>query len=111
MATHTTDFWPDDIGQSDLKTPVALLREQATALGEKTRNVVTAEVESDSEGRDFVHNLYLVAPALHYRYQLLTIRHPIMFYPMNVTKASGIPDWITVKSEDEFADWLKTVLV
>lgn len=108
MATHTTDFWPDDIGQPDLRTPVALLREQATALGEKTRNVVTAEVESDSEGRDFVHNLYLVAPALHYRYQLLTIRHPILFYPMYVYSSDRIPT--EIRSEDEFADWLKTVL-
>ena len=109
MATHTTDFWPNDIGEPELRTPVALLREQATALGEKTRNVVTAEVESDSEGKLFVHNLYLVAPSIRYRYQLLTIRHPILFYPMTVT-TPNTPKWIAVTSEGEFLDWLKTVL-
>jgi hypothetical protein len=109
MATHTTDFWPDDIRQSNQRTPVALLREQATALGEKTRNVVTAEVESDSAGQEFVHELYLVAPVLHYRYQLLTIRHPLFFYPMGVTVPDTF-DWDTVDSEEAFVVWLKGVL-
>jgi hypothetical protein len=108
MATHTTDFWPDDLGLGELRTPVALLREQATALGEKTKNVVTAEVDSDNTGKFFIHKLYLVAPALHYRYQLLTIQHPILFYPMDVTTPTS--PWATVKSEAEFAEWLKTVL-
>lgn len=108
MATHTTDFWPDDIGQAELRTPVALLREQAAALGEKTKNVVTAEVESDNAGKFFAHKLYSVAPVLHYRYQLLTSQHPILFYPMDVTTPGS--SWDTVKSEAEFAEWLKTVL-
>jgi hypothetical protein len=71
MATHTADFWPDDIGQSDLRTPLALLREQAVALGEKTKNVVTAAVESSSDGDSFVHQLYITAPGMNYKYQLL----------------------------------------
>jgi hypothetical protein len=109
MATHTTDFWPNDIGPSNQRTPVALLREQAIALGEKTGNIVTAEVESDTSGQEFVHELYLLAPVLHYRYQLLTIRHPLFFYPMRVS----VPDtfsWDNVESEEAFTAWLKGVL-
>ena|ERR1019366_1094536 len=109
MATHTTDFWPDDIGQSDLKTPVALLREQATALGEKTKNVVTAEVASSSDGGWIVHDLYIVAPAINYRYQLLTIRHPLLLYPMLAKEPSSVA-WIKLESEDDFIQWLKTTL-
>ena len=109
MATHTTDFWPEDIGQPDLRTPVGLLREQATALGEKTRNLVTAEVRSESDV-DFIHALYLVAPALHYSYQLLLIRHhPVLFYPMKVKSANDAA-WAEVPSEDQFVDWLKRAL-
>src|SRR5271168_4645267 len=108
MATHTADFWPD-IGQPESRTPVALLREQARILGEKTQFVVTAEVHSDTEGEDFVYDLYLVASALHYRYQLLTVRHPLFVYPMSVATPGKIPT--TVESENEFADWLKEVLV
>lgn len=111
MATHTTDFWPDDIGESEMRTPVALLREQAAALGEKTRNVVTAEVESESPSDDkfFTYSLYLVAPAIRYRYQLLTIRHPITLYPVSVTTPK-MPNYVKVGSEEDFANWLKTVL-
>jgi hypothetical protein len=113
MSTHTADFWPDDIGQTDLRTPVALLREQAAALGEKTRNVVTAEVESESvppsDEKLFTYSLYLVAPAIRYRYQLLTIRHPITLYPISVTTPK-MPNWAKVGSEQDFANWLKTVL-
>jgi len=109
MATHTTDFWPDDIGQSELRAPVALLREQAAALGEKTKNVVTAEVASSSESGSIVHDLYIVAPAIHYRYQLLTIRHPLLLYPMQARVPSTIL-WTTLESEEEFIHWLKTTL-
>jgi len=109
MATHTTDFWPDDIGLSELRTPVSLLREQAAALGEKTKNVVTGEVTSNSQGELFLHALFLVAPAINYRYQLLTIRHPLVFYPMAVT-TPGSSSWITVGSEEGFVAWLKSVL-
>lgn len=109
MATHTADFWPDAIGQANKRTPVALLREQATALGEKTRYVVTAEVESSISGKDFIHDLYLVAPSLHYRYQLLTIRHPLFFYPMKVTTPDSF-NWEDVESEEAFVAWLKGIL-
>jgi hypothetical protein len=111
MATHTTDFWPDDIGETgeEIKTPVALLREQAIALGEKTKNVVTAEVESGTDGGMFVHTLYLAAPSINYKYQLLTVRHPLLLYPL-LAKEPGNISWKQLESEDDFLQWLKTVL-
>jgi hypothetical protein len=112
MATHTTDFWPDDIGETgepELRTPVALLREQAVALGEKTKNVVTAEVESGTDGDTFVHTLYLAAPSINYKYQLLTVRHPLLLYPLLAKEPSNI-SWKKLESEDDFLQWLKGVL-
>jgi hypothetical protein len=109
MATHTTDFWPDDIGESEMRTPVALLREQAVALGEKTKNVVTAEVESSTDGGMFVHTLYVAAPSINYKYQLLTVRHPLLLYPL-LAKEPGNMSWKKLESEDDFLEWLKTVL-
>jgi hypothetical protein len=108
MATHTADFWPDDIGQSDLRTPVSLLREQAVALGEKTKNVVTAEVTSSAAGEAFTHFLVLLAPAVNYRYQLITIQHPITLYPMTAMISGG--SWARIDSEDGFIQWLKAAL-
>jgi hypothetical protein len=112
MATHTADFWPDDIGETggpEPRTPVALLREQAVALGEKTKNVVTAEVESDTDGGMFVHTLYLAAPSINYKYQLLAVRHPLLLYPI-LAKEPGNVAWRKLESEDDFLQWLRTVL-
>jgi hypothetical protein len=112
MATHTTDFWPDDIGEigePEMRTPVALLREQAIALGEKTKNVVTAAVESDTDGSMFVHTLYLAAPSINYKYQLLTVRHPLLLYPLLAKEPNNIA-WEKLESEDDFVQWLKTIL-
>ena len=65
-----TDLWPEDIGQSKVRAPVMILREQAATLGRRTANVVEAMVESSSErdrftDYDFVHNFYLVGPILN----------------------------------------------
>jgi hypothetical protein len=109
MATHTADFWPDDIGESDLRTPASLLREQAAALGEKTRNVVTAEVHSESDRDTFVQALYLTAPTINYRYQLLLVRHPLMLYPLEAKESRSL-SWATLNTEDEFVQWLKSIL-
>jgi UDP-2,3-diacylglucosamine pyrophosphatase LpxH len=38
------DFWPDDIAVTTLVPPVAILREQASLLGEKTKGMVEGEV-------------------------------------------------------------------
>ena len=35
------DLWPDNIAESNMVTPVAILREQAALLGDKTKQLVT----------------------------------------------------------------------
>ncbi len=42
----TPDLWPDDIGDSKMKPPVAILRDQATHLKTKTGGLIEAEVTS-----------------------------------------------------------------
>ena len=42
------DLWPKDISEISIKSPVAILREQASLLGQKTKGLVTAEVKSVS---------------------------------------------------------------
>jgi len=39
-----SDLWPKDIGNTNLRAPVSILREQASLLGEKTQNLVKADV-------------------------------------------------------------------
>ena len=40
----TNDLWPANIADSNLTTPVTILKEQAALLGEKTRQLVKGEV-------------------------------------------------------------------
>ncbi len=107
MASAITDLWPGDIGESDLRTPVAILKEQATLLGTKTGQLVTAEVDSRSESDLFYHYFYLVAPVLDYKYKLFTVRHALSFYPMVGYFRN---DQETMPSEEAFIEWLRKVL-
>ncbi|MCZ6675995.1 MAG: hypothetical protein O7E52_01970 [Candidatus Poribacteria bacterium] len=113
MAQNIPDLWPDDIAvTNDLKPPVAILRQQAALLGEKTQNLVEAEISSSSIGSGFRHHFNLVVPALdNYRFRLFYITHPISLYPINISVSSPGKDdtVIEVKSEDEFTKALRGI--
>lgn len=89
MASKVDNLWPDDIEASSKQlSPVAILKRQASLLGEQTKNLVEAEVET--KGTDFQrllqHWFYLVAPALDfYKYPLFRVEHyPTQFYPLKI---------------------------
>ena len=105
MATKV-DFW-GEIGPAEVRTPAAILREQAALLGTKTRNVVVAKVSTQVDGDTFFHSFKLVVPALSgYAYELFTIANGVNPYP--VTVAFSPP--VKVKTEEEFTTWLKSTL-
>lgn len=117
-----TDLWPETIGKAREKSPVAVLREQASLLGRKTGNLVQAEVRGrQSEKGAFRYYFYIVAPALgHYRYELFSITHDITLYPLSVEVEPeiledippGLADdnlAIRADSEDEFLERLRLV--
>jgi hypothetical protein len=103
----TNDLWPDDIGQTNIITPVSILREQAAALGGKTDNLVTAEVISSSDATNFTHTFQLLAPALSYKYQLFYVRHAITLYPVQGIYKGAVR---TLSNESELIQWLGEVL-
>ena len=76
------DLWPTTIDDGNLVTPVSILKEQAALLGEKTRQLVTGEVVTQTTGSLFVHHFYIVAPGLNYRYELFSVQHHINFFPL-----------------------------
>jgi hypothetical protein len=85
---NTDDLWPANIADSRLTTPVAILKEQAALLGEKTKQLVTGEVSTHVLGPMFIHSFCIVAPTIKYRYELFTAAHAISFYPLTVQFAS-----------------------
>jgi hypothetical protein len=83
MPEPIPDFWPNDIGQTDMVTPLSILKEEASYLGPKTNQLVKAEVLTtpQPDGR-FVHSFIITVPGLsNYRYQLFNLIHPITLYP------------------------------
>ena len=54
-------------------------------LPRKTNGLLAGRVSSSKSGKDFLHSLFLVAPALdNYSYQLLSVRHPPEIYPLGL---------------------------
>ena len=84
----TVDLWPDDIGKAELdtKAPVTILKQQASLLGEKTQNLVGAQVRQfRSTYYPFSYTFLLTAPALdNYTYELFSIAHDADLYPVTI---------------------------
>lgn len=101
MANVIEDLWPDviKVSETSARSPVAILRQQAAYLGDKTQNIVQAEVSTsttstrrgvlpfaDTPPYDFAHTFRLVAPALdNYKYDLFIVMHNMTFYPLMLT--------------------------
>jgi len=98
----STDLWGNIATEELVRTPVSILREQATLLGKKTGNVLEARVETFRLNEGWLgHRLLLVAPSLDdYTYELLKFSHPIQIYPVN-------PDTFEGSADNIFLDSLK----
>jgi hypothetical protein len=89
------DLWPSDIAaQGKAIAPVTILRRQAALLGQKTGNLVEAEVRATGPealgGDEFNFSFSFVAPTLNdYRYRLFTISHSHEIYPVKIFLNSG----------------------
>jgi hypothetical protein len=102
---QATDFW-GEIEAIEVRTPLSILREQAAALGPRTKNLVEAKVETEIAGTSFRHAFDLVVPSLdNYTYRLFEIQHDHDLYPIYVrTTAEQLTD------EGAFIDWLRVRL-
>jgi len=123
--TEIVDLWPDKIAVEKLITPVTILRQQASLLGKKTKNIVQGEVEDlrAFNLNDFKYAFYFVAPALeNYRYKLLDIFYELSLYPVKIDVEEEVyeemPDKyinifkhesIIANSEEEFMEILKVI--
>jgi hypothetical protein len=84
------DFWPANIGETTLITPASILKEEASYLGPKTKQLVKAEVRSSTSGDNFVQQFVIVAPGLNnYVFILFHVIHPITLYPATLVWQNG----------------------
>ncbi len=102
-------YWPQDVGDSSIVTPLSILKEQAAALGPLTKGLVTAEVQPTPSGNSQIlaYVFSLVSATVNYRYQMFIISHPISLYPVNATYNSQSQ---SLTDENTFRGWLKGVL-
>ena len=103
------DLWPKARFETDIVTPVSILRRQAALLGEKTQQLVAAEVVTTVVGDYATHFFRLVVPALdHYKYELFRMEHRVdQFYPIMAYfpgMESHVPD------QQALVEWLRQVL-
>ncbi|MDM8524327.1 hypothetical protein QUF80_13235 [Desulfococcaceae bacterium HSG8] len=129
------DLWPENLTTNRIKSPVTILKEQAALLGQKTQDVVQAQVRSikpaspgyqetsAEEERRLRYEFCILAPALgNYRYKLFTVFHNVDLYPAGFTLDEGIAEEmeddrfekreteVSAKSEEEFFEILKEIL-
>jgi hypothetical protein len=108
MATQSVDLW-GEFEPAEGSTPLTILRGQAALLGDKTRHVVEARVDTRATPiREFVHSFRLVVPTLdHYEYELFRISHGIDLYPVLVRWKD---ERLELESEESFMAWLHSCL-
>jgi len=102
-------YWPENIGESTIVTPLSILKEQAAALGPATKGLVTAEVQPTPTGNSeyLAYVFSLLSPTVNYRYQMFTVTHPISLYPVRVNYNNT---GYSLSDESHFRDWLKGTL-
>ena len=97
------DLWPPTFATSNKRSPNVILTQQASILGGKTRNWVTAEVRALESLR---YEFAIVAQALGFREPIFTISYEWSLYPVNITlKLKNLhKDLAQLKPERSFND-------
>lgn len=113
---RANDLWPDFAPAEGELPPITILKEQASVLGLKLKNLIEAEVETGTADyqRFLRHTLVLIAPVLNfYRYKLLEVEHSATeMYPATIKASSddpANPTNINADNQDEFKAALKNV--
>lgn len=116
------DLWPENITQLEITTPLEILRNQAALLGQKTNNLVEAEVVEYPprtyifKPKMFETGFHIVAPTLdNYQYKLFSIIYDIRLYPLtiivdeDIRAEIGLANSHELQTEEEFVLLLKKI--
>ncbi len=111
MPQTIPDLWPAEFGEMAILMPVAILRQQAAALGHKTQHIVRGVVQTQADGDEFRHTFSLYCDPLGYSIALFHVLHPVLPYPARII-ASGIFDAeepVEVANPDELLAKLREI--
>jgi hypothetical protein len=131
------DLWPEDLGTTATASPLTILKEQASLLGAKTKNILKAGVTRYERSpavisrnvvaaksaavadEPFKYAFYLEAPALdNYTYRLFTAAYDVNLYPVRLAVDDDIASELGTFSgldliasdEEEFKQLLSKIL-
>jgi hypothetical protein len=120
------NLWPDLSSETEV-TPVFILKEQAANLGERTKNIVTARVDTipmdftenskfTFKDKGFRYNFIIVAPALgNYTYRLFSAYNDFNSYPVYISVRENAEDAMQAngfrqcKNQNELLQHLKEI--
>ncbi len=108
----TENLWGELPAVGDLRTPLSILREQATLLSNMTERLLEGSVRVLRETPDEITaELSITAPALGgYKVAVLRISHKVAIYPVTVTDLINGDTFQGLANEDVYLDHLKTIL-
>jgi len=101
------NLWGDFSDLKKLKTPKAILREQAALLTNLTKGLLQGGVRETQKGEVFLVNLYVVVQSLNnYTYNVLQVYHELKFYPLSIDDYTRGKSW---QCSDE-NDFIRTII-
>jgi hypothetical protein len=110
----TKNLWGQLPETAKIKTPYAILLEQAAMLRELTNGLLIGDVKrvEPAAQPEFEIKLLIVAPALaNYSYTVVTVIYPVItLYPVTLNLSSESEKLIECHSEEEFMQALENVL-
>lgn len=105
------NLWGELKLDEPLRTPITILKEQASVLANLTQGVLSGDLRISQSAKEIYIQMYIVAPAIDsYHFTVLDVRHGVAdLYPLRVQE-DGSDKWIRCESEEEFLETLAQIL-
>jgi hypothetical protein len=98
----TDDLWGELPDVENIRTPHAILLEQASLLNAKTKGLLVARVTRTQSGAQFGNVLQIVAPSLNnYSYGVCSVGHSISLYPLQFVGMGTNPNQVVTCNDEE----------
>jgi len=103
------NLWGELPTISNVRAPVAILREQGEVLEKATQGLLSCRVSQRSEGNAFRIEMALLARSLdNYTFSILEAYHGVTLYPVTIFPSEG--NRIECKDQESFENALSSVL-
>jgi hypothetical protein len=105
------NLWGDLELDKPIRTPVTILKEQASVLSALTKGILHGDIEvHTAQVNQFYIKMYIVAPAIgDYYFNVLDVSHGIDLYPATVIQLDPRKE-TECQSEDELTAALGSIL-